>query len=95
MNSDSGFKRHEKGNNHIEAAFKSSEHDRSIQDQRDIHTLLGPKILSDRRYYFSKIISTIRFIAKNGLPFRGDGYDDVLCMEKGIFFIYHYYICCK
>lgn len=88
MNSDGGFKKHERSANHIEAVFKADEHDKATHAERDIHTLLAPNVLADRRFYFTKIISTVRFIARNGLPFRGDEYDTLLSSETGIHLIY-------
>lgn len=97
MNKDGGFKKHERSANHIEAEFKAGEHDKTTQAEKDIHTLLAPNVLADRRFYFTKIISTIRFIARNCLPFRGREYDVLLSTETGIYLISIYsiylYVC--
>lgn len=86
LNVDGGFKKHERTTNHMEAIFKAQEHVRVSNADKEILTLLTPNVLSDRRYYFSKIISVIRFIAQNALPFRGS-YDKLLQAEGGIVFL--------
>lgn len=94
MNSDGGFKKHQTSANHIEAVFKSKEHDKATQAEQDIHSLLAPNVLADRRYYFCKLINVVRFIAKNGLPFRGLEYDALLSkhIETGLCYNFFYSI---
>lgn len=59
LSGDGGFKRHEKSENHIQSVFKSLEDQKHQEAGKDIHTLVPPNVFADRRYYFSKIISTI------------------------------------
>lgn len=94
MNSDGGFKKHQSSANHIEAIFKSKEHDKATQAEKDIHSLLAPNVLADRRYYFCKLINVVRFIAKNGLPFRGLEYDELLSQhnETGLCYNFYYFL---
>lgn len=85
MNTDGGFKKHLMSVNHKDAVAKACEHQQATQTNKEIHTMLEPNVLADRRFYFSKIINTVRFIARNGLPFRGD-YDKLLGSETGNLF---------
>lgn len=83
LNSDAGFKKHNRSANHIEAVFRAHENAKASQADKEVLTLLAPDVLSDRRFYFSKIITIVRFIAQNALPFRGS-YDELLEAEGGI-----------
>lgn len=84
LSGDGGLKRHEKSENHMQSVYKSLEGQKHQEAGKDIHTLVVPNVLADRRYYFSKIISTVRFIAQHGLPFRGHEYNTLLSNESGI-----------
>lgn len=93
LNSDAGFRKHERSINHMEAVSKAHEHAKASQADKEVLTLLAPDVLSDRRFYFSKIIAVIRFIAQNALPFRGS-YDKLLEAEGGIVLLLFIIIAC-
>ena len=52
-----------------------------LEPNRDVSEMLSSKVASDKvknRLYFPKIISTIKFLARQGLSLRGDG-DEFQC----------------
>ena len=63
------FTNHEKTECHRQAVV-------ALQPTRDVSEMLSSKIASDKEYnrkYFLRILSSIKFLAHQGLPLRGDG----------------------
>lgn len=67
-----GLKRHEVSAHHLQSMLSWKEHQSRLDKNQHISSLLNETVLEKRRYYFKSIISTILFLAKNELPFRGD-----------------------
>ena len=62
---------HEKTEFHRQAAV-------ALQPKRDVSEMLSSKVATDKqnnRNYFLRILSSIKYLARQGLPLRGDGDD--------------------
>lgn len=70
--SNQGFQRHEHSSIHISSMLSWKEHESRASRKQEVSSLLNETVLEKRRYYLKAIVSTILFLAKSELPFRGD-----------------------
>lgn len=67
-----GLKKHEASNIHLLAMVSWKEHSSRSASNQEISSLLNDTVLEKRRFYVKEIISTVLFLVKNELPFRGN-----------------------
>lgn len=79
-----GLKKHEASSTHLSAMVAWKEHSSRIANDREISTLVNDTVLEKRKYYIKEIVSTVLFLVKNELPFRGN-WNDEDNDESGLF----------
>ena len=60
------------------------EHSSRLASNQEISSLVNDVVLEKRQYYMKEIVSTVFFLVKNELPFRGN-WNDEDCDESGLF----------
>lgn len=79
-----GFKKHEATKSHLTAMLAWKEHSQRFASNQEISSLLNDTVLEKRRHYLNEIVSTVLFLARNELPFRGNWNEDEN-KESGLF----------
>lgn len=79
-----GFSKHEISNSHLSAMLSWKEHSSRLASNQEISSLVNDVVLEKRQYYMKEIVSTVLFLVKNELPFRGN-WNDEDSDESGLF----------
>lgn len=85
MENKNGFGRYCSAKIHITATAILEENKAQSEQGKEIHTLLGPEQIEKNRYYVKHIAETVRFLALNGLVFRGsEGHGPIAQVEEDV-----------